>query len=177
MNLKYYLRGLGTGIFVTALIMTVSFEIHDAKKDIKTDTVLQETSSEETSTEEVSAEETSAEETSAEKTSAEEASSEETTTEEISEDETTEEETTTEEVSTEEETEEQGDDEVVYIDIYAGMSSNQVCRKLEELGVIDDDNDFNEYLYSRRLENQINVGYFSIGKNASYEEIAAVITG
>lgn len=210
MKLKYYLRGLGTGVFVTALIMTVAFEISDAKKDSLTpeETTIEVANNE--SKDESIKEETSEENTEnlaendeeGNKTSQEEKED----TQKASEDWeniSQENEDRTDEVSDSEEDEENEEDDeddkeneenedyleetekvtknenqdVTYIDIYVGMSSNKVSKKLEELGVVESANDFNEYLYSRHLENEINVGYFEIGYGASYEEIANLITG
>lgn len=176
MKLKYYLRGLGTGIFVTALIMTIAFSVSNTKSraesELAKNTV--KPSTEETS-EETTGEPATKKETTKETTSAETATKEKVTEEKTTEKATKE--TTTEETEKIQVTTIDGQEPSVVLDIYSGMSSNKVAARLQELGVIDDKNEFNDYIYQKHMEEKIKVGQFTINYGASYEEILDAITG
>lgn len=165
MNLKFYLRGLGTGIFVTTMILSIAFEVRTSKLDGlgKADKETGHSYGEESGTSEI----LSQKETQSESTSADEAT--EATTEEV----TTEAETT---VQATEVTTAVPQSATVTIDIYSGMSSNKVAARLEELGVVDDADEFNNYMYSKHIENSIRIGRYEIPQDASYDEIIAAIT-
>lgn len=181
MKLKYYLRGLGTGIFVTALIMTIAFSVSNTKSraesELAKNTV--KPSTEETS-EETTGEPATKKETTKETTTKETTSAETSTKEKVTEEKTTEKatkETTTEETEKIQVTTIDGQEPSVVLDIYSGMSSNKVAARLQELGVIDDKNEFNDYIYQKHMEEKIKVGQFTINYGASYEEILDAITG
>ncbi|MBE5950165.1 MAG: hypothetical protein E7260_01080 [Lachnospiraceae bacterium] len=63
------------------------------------------------------------------------------------------------------------------INIVRGNSASQICRLLEEAGIIRDAEEFREYMKSRDLVNDINVGVFNLSSDMSYEEIAKILTG
>ena len=177
MKLKYYLRGLGTGIFVTALIMTIAFSVSNTKSraesELAKNTVKPSTeeTSEETTGEPATKKETTTKETTSAETSTKEKVTEEKTTEKATK------ETTTEETEKIQVTTIDGQEPSVVLDIYSGMSSNKVAARLQELGVIDDKNEFNDYIYQKHMEEKIKVGQFTINYGASYEEILDAITG
>lgn len=191
MKLKYYLRGLGTGIFVTALILSVAFEVRITKlnssiqnereshseKQSENDSPLGESESISDGNAEEQSSSRNDKQTENSDGSAEESSDE--TPSSGKEEATTEMETTSEpetapeaEVSTA-----MPQSAMVTLDIYSGMSSNKVAKRLEELGVVEDADDFNNYMYSHRVENSIRTGKFEIGQDATYDEIVAIITG
>lgn len=178
MKLKYYLRGLGTGIFVTALIMTIAFSVSNTKSraesELAKNTVKPSTeeTSEETTGEPATKKETTTKETTVKESTTKETTSAETTTKEKVTKETTTEETEKIQVTTID-----GQEPSVVLDIYSGMSSNKVAARLQELGVIDDKNEFNDYIYQKHMEEKIKVGQFTINYGASYEEILDAITG
>ena len=178
MKLKYYLRGLGTGIFVTALIMTIAFSVSNTKSraesELAKNTVKPSTeeTSEETTGEPATKKETTTTETTVKESTTKETTSAETTTTEKATKETTTEETEKIQVTTID-----GQEPSVVLDIYSGMSSNKVAARLQELGVIDDKNEFNDYIYQKHMEEKIKVGQFTINYGASYEEILDAITG
>lgn len=178
MKLKYYLRGLGTGIFVTALIMTIAFSVSNTKSraesELAKNTVKPSTeeTSEETTGEPATKKETTTKETTVKESTTKETTSAETTTTEKATKETTTEETEKIQVTTID-----GQEPSVVLDIYSGMSSNKVAARLQELGVIDDKNKFNDYIYQKHMEEKIKVGQFTINYGASYEEILDAITG
>ncbi len=178
MKLKYYLRGLGTGIFVTALIMTIAFSVSNTKSraesELAKNTVKPSTeeTSEETTGEPATKKETTTKETTVKESTTKETTSAETTTTEKATKETTTEETEKIQVTTID-----GQEPSVVLDIYSGMSSNKVAARLQELGVIDDKNEFNDYIYQKHMEEKIKVGQFTINYGASYEEILDAIAG
>ena len=177
MKLKYYLRGLGTGLLVATLLLWIAYSVKES------DSALKETLGENYSTTENSSEkesttqkesdstEVTTENQSDERISETESDSEKETTEEKTEEETTEEETTKIEVTT---VLEEG--ATVILDIYSGMSSNQVARQLEKLGIVEDNVEFNDYIESKNLQNSIAVGRYEISQSDSYDEIIDKIT-
>lgn len=172
MKFKYYLRGLGTGIFVTTLILSIAFDVRLSKINSSNENRAE--SKSESISETTSPENTSDSET----VSSNKGEDQSTNTDELTEN-------LTEETTSESETSAPEPDistaipqsATVTIDIYSGMSSNKVAARLEELGVVEDADDFNNYMYSRRIENSIRIGRFDISQNATYDEIINIITG
>lgn len=62
------------------------------------------------------------------------------------------------------------------ITIVSGMWSDQVARELQAMGVVENAIDFDQYLIKNGYANRIVVGTFQIPEQASYEEIAKIIT-
>lgn len=62
------------------------------------------------------------------------------------------------------------------ITIVSGMWSDQVARELQAMGVVESATDFDQYLIKNGYANRIVVGTFQIPEQASYEEIAKIIT-
>ena len=71
--------------------------------------------------------------------------------------------------------EEQANTEIAF-EIKSGMSSGKVATMLEDIGLIDDAEDFNQYIVNVNKASIIRVGNYSIRKGASYEEIVTMIT-
>ena len=148
MKLKYYLRGLGTGILFAAIILTISHAIGDKK-----------TSESETTTTNISQEKN--QDTTEENTA-------ETTTQEIT---TTQESTTTQDIST------AGiNDEKVMVTVASGMSSEGVSSMLQEKGVISNSTEFDSYLKENGYSKIIAVGNYEIDSDLTFKEIAEIIT-
>ena len=63
------------------------------------------------------------------------------------------------------------------ITIVSGMWSDKVAQELQKLGLIQDAEDFDRYLISNGYADKIRVGTFEIPTDASYEQIAKIITG
>ena len=195
MKLKYYLRGLGVGIFVTALIMTIAHHISENKRTMtdseiisaakklgmvmEEETLFPETTEyeEETTVEDSTEEETSEEETSEEETTEEETTVEETTAEPETEPETekpTEPET---EKPTEPETEKPTKSVTEYtLTISSGMYSEKVSELLANAGIVSSANDFNNYLINNGYAERLCTGTFKLNTGMSNEEIARAIT-
>lgn len=60
--------------------------------------------------------------------------------------------------------------------IHAGEWSSDVSKKLEELDIISNAEDFDHYLEEYGYSDDIKAGSFEISKDASYKEIADMIT-
>ncbi len=165
MKLKYYLRGLGIGILVTALIMgfttrdsrpLTDAEIKAAAAElgmVESDSLrLADLPQEPTPTPEITPEPEATPEVTPEPTEEPENTSEAAT----------------------ETTQESGAD--ISITVSAGSGSRTVCNRLEEVGVIDDAAEFDKYLCDKGYSKRICVGTFEIPADASWEEIAKIIT-
>ena len=201
-KIKYYLRGLGTGIIITTLVLSIAFATRgksgsnssdELLKNEGTGKVTSESSTEESSKEkkttkkENSKKETTKKETTKKETTKKETTKKETTKKETTE-KTTKKETTTEEVTTEEVTTEeaatqepttkksQSSGETVEISIYSGMTSEEFCENLKQAGIIEDANDFNWYLNDNGYIRRIQVGTFTINKGDDYYAIAQKIS-
>lgn len=60
--------------------------------------------------------------------------------------------------------------------ISGGEYSDVICKKLQEAGLIDDADAYNNFLIEENYDNFINPGVYDIPKNATYEEIAVLLT-
>ena len=173
MKLKYYLRGLGIGILVTALIMgfttrdsrpLTDAEIKAAAAElgmVESDSLrLADLPQEPTPTPEITPEPEATPEATPEVTP------------EVT-PELTEEPETASEAATET-TQESGTD--ISVTVSAGSGSRTVCNRLEEAGVITDAAEFDKYLCDQGYSKRICVGTFEIPADASWEEIAKIIT-
>lgn len=174
MKLKYYLRGLGIGILVTAAILTIVYHTKGSMSDsqikkraaqlgmvmasTEDDTLFAQTTQAETTIEEtgtISVEETT---TVVETTEAvTEAPTEKPT-----------------EAPTEKPTEPAAAKAVLTIS--PGMYSESVSAELARLGIITNQKEFNSYLVNNGYAERIQTGDFKVKADMSYEEIARIIT-
>ena len=193
MKLKYYLRGLGMGIVITALILSVSHctqrkiskeeiikraealgMVMPSDEDIfntETDTTAQDAT--EPSTEEVTTENPTTE------APTEEPTTEEPTTEAPTEEPTTEaptQEPTTEEPTTQEPTTVAPSVVELTFTVERGMYSEAVTRILVQGGIITNEAEFNQYLSDTGYDYMIQTGVFTVNSGMSYEEIAKIIS-
>jgi len=201
MKLKYYLRGLGIGILVTAALFLSGTKqtrpMSDAEIIAKAkelgmieSPVLAELES--TSEEEISVEETSEEllTTTDEETVQETITEEESTETQSTVEETTVEETTIEESSVEESTIEESEEETseeesseepsqagetIHVVVNGGEGSDTVSRRLQELGLVDDAGAYDKYLMQNGYDRRIAAGNHYIPMGASWEEIAKLL--
>lgn len=201
MKFKYFLRGLGVGIIFASIICIVAFQSADSRqlsdKEVierakelgmveKEDSAKDMFASKKPQTEEKSTEEKQSTQGKATEDSTEKKTTEEKTTETSTENQTKEKKTTEEkitEASTEKKTTEERTTEAttekkttVTITIKGGMSSYPVCQMLQELGVIKDATDFDNYLIKNGYANRISVGTHTLRIGMSYEEIAVAIS-
>ena len=191
MKLRYYMRGLGIGILVTAILMGVTL---DGKTEKLTDEeiiaraqalgmekkyesmVLSETAPE-TEPEAVSENEPESgipktEEVASEEIVSEEIAPEETGTEMAPEIEVIEE-TSDEEAET---VAEEEPAETLQITVKGGDGSQTVARKLAEAGLVEDAKAYDKYLCNNGYDKRICTGTHTIPVGASEEEIAKIIT-
>lgn len=199
MKLRYYLRGLGLGILVTA-----AFFIASNSKDTMTDAEVKARAKElgmientvltdlESSTEvkesivevESSEVETEIEVSTVEETTVMESTTEETTMEEM---------TTVAELETEEDTNNKtavenkenepastdikntGNGTEVIVTVNRGDGSDTVARRLQELGVIPDAGEFDRFLMQNGYDRKISTGEHIIPANASWDEIGRTL--
>jgi hypothetical protein len=65
---------------------------------------------------------------------------------------------------------------LVTFTIQKGMSSNKVSKLLQEIGLIEDAKDFNEYLIGENKVSVIQVGTYELPENSTYGDIVDAIT-
>lgn len=204
MNLKYYLRGLGVGVIVTALIMGIAASgnketlsdsevierakalgmteettlIEDAVSDETPDSSTGETSEPTAAVPDVTSEPTAV------PTATPDAASEPTAVPTATPD--AEPQATVEAAATSQPTESPSatskpvegsaqDSEVVVIQINSGDGSYSVCMQLEEAGLVESASEFDRYLYDNGYDKRVNVGVFEIPKGAGPEQIAKIL--
>ena len=173
MRLKYYLRGLGIGILVTTIILTIAGhnrnKISDEEIKIRAEKLGMVMKEEqplfpEKNTEPATAEETTTEVLPETKTEA--------TTEVPTEPET---EATTE-APTEPETEAPQPQYVTAtITITRGMYSEAVSQAMQNEGLIDNWVDFNNYLSANGYSERLQTGSYTMNSEMSYQEMAMVL--
>lgn len=198
MKLKYYLRGLGIGMIVTALILGISFSHRQGQEtQILTDDQIRERAEQlgmvDSSELTLAALQNSVQQAqeNTEKTEASpEPETEETTT--TSEPETTvapentmEPETTAApentvgpEATPQPETIAASEaSQAVTVTVKKGASSGSVSNRLQEAGLVEDAKLFDNYLCNNGYSRSINPGTYEIVPGTSEEEIAKIITG
>ncbi len=194
MKVKYYLRGLGTGILVTTLILFVAYSYRDTKannserdttgnqvvqNDSQTTGERQSSSSKDESTSESASDKdnTSDTETTTLTTQTTTPAPTETTPIETTPIPT---ETTTEKL-TEPATEEMttpisnGTVTTVTFTVRRGASSLEVANQLQALGVIENASDFDRFLVNNGYSRRVKIGEHTVTIGMSYEEIAKII--
>ena len=199
MKLKYYLRGLGIGMIVTALILGISFSSRQAQAQTMTDDQIRERAAElgmvdsseltlaalqngamqptestpqETQTQNSPEAATEPEETQTLETNTE---PEVTVTPEV----TNEPETpvTPEATPEPEATKVPEQTQTAGITINRGDDSGSVSRRLYEAGLVENAKAFDNYLCNNGYSRSINPGTYEIVPGTSEEEIAKIITG
>lgn len=196
MKLKYYMRGMGVGIFVTSLIFLIAIAFlkpldttDAAAKDEQT--VAEQQDSQMDDSEETTASKEDSKK-STEKETAVDADGNEMTVEKIpgateedeaaalavAEEDGSAESATSDDAVEEEAAEEtpQATGEHFEITISGGDGSNRVGEKLYQVGAVDSAQRFNSYLENNNYDNIIQPGTYSVPKGATYEEIANIIT-
>lgn len=170
MKLKYYLRGLGIGILVTAAILTIVYHTKGSMSDsqimkraaqlgmvmasTEDDTLFAQTTQVDTTIGETGT------------ISVEETTTVVETTEAVT------------EASTEKPTEAPTEPAVAeaVLTISPGMYSESVSAELVRLGIITNQKEFNSYLVNNGYAECIQTGDFKIKADMSYDEIARIIT-
>ena len=162
MKWKFYLRGFGIGLIFATIAFMIAVAIHDNNQDKKCEKneSVTEAKVEKTTTEnkESAKETTKVTETTETKTEAPTEATTKATTEAA----------TTAAPETQSAT--------VKLTISNNMYSEDVAVALQELGVITDSVDFDSYLENNNLASKLRTGEFEIPREASYGDIAAIIT-
>lgn len=198
MKLKYYLRGLGIGMIVTALILGISFSHRQGQEtQILTDDQIRERaeqlgmvdSSELTLAALQNSVQQAQENTEKTEASPEPDTEGTTTTSEpettVAPENTTEPETTAAPENTvEPEATPQPEtiaaseaSQAVTVTVKKGASSGSVSNRLQEAGLVEDAKSFDNYLCNNGYSRSINPGTYEIVPGTSEEEIAKIITG
>lgn len=176
MKLKYYLRGLGIGMIVTALILGISFSHRQGQEtQTLTDDQIRER-----------AEQLGMVDSSELTLAALQNSVQQQTQASTEEPETTPEPETT--VATENTTEPEATPQpetiaaseaaqTVTVTVKKGASSGSVSNQLQEAGLVEDAKTFDNYLCNNGYSRSINPGTYEIAPGTSEEEIAKIITG
>lgn len=169
MKVKYFIRGLGLGILVTALILGISYKSKNSDEDV----ILRAKKLGMVFSEDVSgaAIGVDVQKTDEPVIPAEPSAVVNPTKEPVTEpkDELT--------VSTDKPTAKPTTEpEEISFSIKKGDWGSIVSEKLESLGIIDDAREFDKYLVEHGYSVRIKVGDFSLKKGASFDEIAKMIT-
>ena len=173
MKLKYYLRGLGIGMIVTALILGISFSNRqDQTSQIMTDDQIRERAAELGMVD--SSELTLAALQNSEKQPTEGTPEETTQTQEQNNIEAEPETTVPAEPEV---TEAPQRTQTASITIQRGDDSGSASRRLYEAGLVENAKAFDNYLCNNGYSRSINPGTFEIAPGTSDEEIAKIITG
>ena len=181
MKLKYYLRGLGVGIVVTAVILTIANHLGNKMSDediikraaklgmvMKEDESLFPPTEPETTTPEPTSPSPTEQDTTAVKPA-----EPETTTPEPATPVPTEPETTTPVPA-----EPQTSGVVIHtatITVTSGMYSEAVSQRLEEAGIVKNWREFNEYLTSNGYAERLQTGTHSFNSEMDFNEIAEIL--
>ena len=179
MKLRYYLRGLGIGVVVTAIIMTVALgnkrpmtdeEVIKRAKELGMieNSVLADRTDEAV---EAIGDEVVDHEVDDNEVVDQEVADNDTDVEETNQNETTEEES-----SKEEPPKEETNKDVVSITVVGGDTSWSVSKRMEEAGLIDSAKDFDAHLCRYGYDKKISVGTYDIPKTATHEDMAKIIT-
>ena len=168
MKLKFYLRGLGIGVLVTTLILTVANEVKDSQAALaeNTSTVASEMNSSKSETKASNAEQTTEQQKGTAAVTKAEAVTEapiQTVAEKVTEATTVQKVDTTSQSIT-----------VVLSNI---SNSEKAAQAIANAGVIDNWTDFNKYLESSGYAVKIHNGTYTLVKGQDYESIAKTITG
>ena len=204
MKIRYYLRGLGLGILITAVFFllgdnsgrtmsdemikerakelgmvesTVLADIDESVQETEESISTQEMPEESiTETAEIATEETS-EEVSEVVATAEVVSEEESTTAEEETEEITSKEESVEETPSEETTEESvPTGQMISIVVNRGEGSDTVSQRLYEAGLIEDPHEYDRYLMQNGYDKRIGAGEHMVPMGADWQEIAKILT-
>lgn len=181
MKLKYYLRGLGIGIVVTAVILTIANHLGNKMSDediikraaklgmvMKEDESLFPPTEPETTEPEPTSPSPAEQDTTAVKPAEPETTTPEPTTPEPTEPETT----------TPVPAEPQTSGVVIHtatITVTSGMYSEAVSQRLEDAGIVKNWREFNEYLTSNGYAERLQTGTHSFNSEMDFNEIAEIL--
>lgn len=186
MKLKYYLRGLGAGILFATIVLFISYSykmsdsqikkraeelgmVYAGKEEQTTADIAGQTSTNEPESDNPE-ESTTPEPTTPEPTTPEATTPEPTTPEPTTPEPTAPEATTPEPTTPDEKVEK------CELTVTGSTSSNDVAYALANAGIIEDAEEFNDYLCDNGYDRRIQNGTYTITSDMSYEDIAKLIT-
>lgn len=190
MKLKYYLRGIGIGMSITALLLMLGAstgkELSDEEviarakslgmientilKDMSAETEMKEKDSEETDkTNEMKEDEQESEPESLSETEEKESVTEITQENEESE--------SFEQTFMEQQSSDEVIEEYVIISIVSGDSSVSVSKKVFEAGLVESATEFDSFLCANGYDRSLSVGQHEVRVGAEMEEIAKTLSG
>lgn len=172
MNFKYYLRGLGTGIVVTLIIVTISNSLRGSKT--ASENAAQPSSVQPTSAIEAILNNQRTTQAYGDATSADAASADVTSADVTSADVISADTSSAETVSDNVQQGQQGRNITVSFETI--QSSEAAAQLLEKAGIVDNWRNFNSYLVNNGYDRKVSGGTFSFSGNESYKEIAGIIT-
>ena len=188
MKLKYYLRGIGIGVIVATLVMTVSSVIHNnnlsdemiIKEAQKLGMIMPESDDDKDSLWGNDSETESFEGSDVDVPNTEDADVEtpdvENPSTETPDTETSDTEMTTpEDTQTPEDSQAQENENVATITIKKGDAARQVSEKLFAAGLVDNAEEFHKYLSDTGYAYYIYIGTYEIPKGSTFEEICDII--
>ena len=188
MKLKYYLRGIGIGVIVATLVMTVSSVIHNnnlsdemiIKEAQKLGMIMPESDDDKDSLWGNDSETESSEASDVDVPNTEDADVEtpdvENPSTETPDTETSDTEMTTpEDTQTPEDSQAQENENVATITIKKGDAARQVSEKLYAAGLVDNAEEFHKYLSDTGYAYYIYIGTYEIPKGSTFEEICDII--
>lgn len=193
MKLKYYLRGIGIGVIITTIVLTIAFSIQK-NKQITDEEIIERAAAlgmvmpdeiperdtlanAEANKEAAQEKEFAKEEMTA--TDESKATDKEQVSKSASDSVTKTDKTTSEKNVTEKSKKSKAEKTVVEqveLSIVGGEYSDIICEKLRKAGLIEDAEDFNKYLAQGGYDNQLQPGTYVIPKDADYDTIIKIIT-
>lgn len=176
MKLKFYLRGLGIGILVTTLILTVDYRVKDSQKTLTNNasTVSSALNLSKTETKAVSTEK-STEQKTEQKTEQQTSTTEPTT--EVATESVTKNTTETLTESTQQIETVKDTSNTIAVVLSNISDSESAAQVIQNAGIIDNWIDFNNYLTKSGYAVKIHNGTYNLFKGQDYESIAKIITG
>lgn len=166
-GIKYFLRGLGVGIVLTALAFSIGYRVNAPKQNVveqakELGMVFPEGTAVPVAVTEQPVQETPAQETPAQETPAQ-----------------TETATRRPKQSEKPQNTPKSEEDIkgTRFTVRGGLLSSSVAREMMEAGIIKSDKALDDYLEQSGYATEIRAGTYFIPKGAGYEEIARIITG
>ena len=168
MKLKYYLRGLGIGVFVSVIVMTVAFGNRKPMTDEEIKARAKELGMIENSVlADMNKDDTQAAEDIKEPEDTQD-------TEDVKEPEDTQD--TEDEEDQKPQAPENPNEGTITITVVSGDNSWTVSKRMEEAGLIESAKDFDTHLCRYGYDKKISVGSYKIPVTATHEEMAKILT-
>ena len=189
MRFKYYLRGIGIGVTLATLLLTISFYFgRDAltKEKLSDEEIIERATElgmvmpeEEVSDSDEVVAKSSLEEDLAEPAdnSEDTDNADKTVSDDAAKEDSTDEYTLAQAIEDASNDKSATDTTVTYVPfrIRGGESSETICKNLKKAGLVDSEKEFNKYLNKLNVDNVISTGNFYIPTGSSYDDIVALL--